>query len=316
MKDRIEYSIARLLIGFFQLVPFRLSVQLGVFLGTLFYLIDRRHRQVALNNLRTAFNKEKSERELKRIALDSFQNMGRSMVEFACLSKWTDQEVREKVKIDGLEHALSAQKSARGMIFLSAHFGNWEWMVLSLAASGIPMGLVARRMDNRYIHQMLERWRGRFGNSVFSKQQTPAWEIVAFLRERGTVGFLLDQNTTRSEAVFVDYFGRKAATHKGLAILALRTGAPVVPVFFIRTKGGPRIVIEKALELTRSGNLKRDVIDATACFTRKIESLVRLHPDHWLWAHRRWKTSPPHSSLVEAGGQVNADHEPNTGLEH
>ncbi|HIE64872.1 MAG: lysophospholipid acyltransferase family protein [Nitrospira sp.] len=309
MKDRIEYSIARLLIGLFQLVPYRISVQLGVSLGTVFYLIDKRHRQIALNNLRTSFKEEKSEREIRRIALSSFQNMGRAVVEFACLPKWTDEEVKEKVKIDGLEHILSAQKCGKGMILLSAHFGNWEWMAVGLAARGVPMHVVARRMDNRYIDQMIQKWRSRFGNSVFNKQKTPAAEIVALLREGGTVGFLLDQNTAIYEAVFVDYFGRKAATHKGLAILALRTGASVVPVFFIRTKEGPRIVIEKALELTRTGILKQDVVNATALFTQKIESFVRQHPDHWLWVHRRWKTRPPHSSFDNMDVQANAGHE-------
>ncbi|MFQ5579773.1 MAG: lysophospholipid acyltransferase family protein [Nitrospiria bacterium] len=315
MKDRIEYNVVRLLIGFFQFFPYRLSTRLGVLLGSAYYLVDRRHREIALKNLRDAFKEEKSEREVNQIALASFQNMGRSIVEFACLPKWTDAQVREGVKIEGHEHILAAQKQGRGMILLSAHFGNWEWMALGLAARGIPMHVVARRMDNPYFDQMLQEWRGRFGNAIFSKQQTPAAEIVALLRKKGTVGFLLDQNTARDEAVFVDYFGRKAATHKGLAVLALRTGAPVVPVFFVRTKDGPRIMVEKALELTRSGMLKRDVFDATARFTRKIESVVRRYPDHWLWVHRRWKTPPPHPSLIRAGIQVNTGHAPQTGAE-
>ncbi|MFQ5780764.1 MAG: lysophospholipid acyltransferase family protein, partial [Nitrospiria bacterium] len=163
------------------------------------------------------------------------------------------------------------------------------------------MHVVVRPIDNCYLDQMIKGWRERHGNCVINKKTTPAVELVELLRKGESVGFLLDQNRPRGEAVFVDYFGRPAATHKGLAILALRTKAPVVPVFMIRQKEGHRMIIEKPLVLTRTGTLKRDIVEATALFTRKIESYVRRYPDHWLWVHRRWKTTPPHPSLIRLG---------------
>ena len=133
-------------------------------------------------------------------------------------------------------------------------------------------------------------------------KRTDVHRIMSLLRGGETVGFLLDQNTVESDAVFVDFFGQKAATHKGPAVLALRTGAAVIPVFAIREQSHHRIVIEKPLPLVRTSSNANDIYQATALFTKTIESVVARFPEQWLWAHRRWKTQPTPDKQIETDG--------------
>ena len=178
------------------------------------------------------------------------------------------------------------------MILLSAHFGNWEWLGTILPICGAAMHVVARPIDNPHLDRLVEGWRKRHGNIVLDKR-TETGGIIGLIRRGASVGFLLDQNVGRKKAVFVDYFGRPAATNKGLATIAFRTGAPVVPVFIVRIGERHKVVFEKPLSLPRTGNLANDIVSATGLFTKKIEAYVRRYPDQWLWVHRRWRTRPP-----------------------
>lgn len=289
MKEKFEYLLARFFISLFQVLPYRVAVEGGALLGRLFYLADRRHRAVAQVNLNVALGKERSERERKRIAVAAFENLGRTVVEFAWVQGKPAAEMMGRTTFEGIEHYEAAIREQKGVVILTAHFGNWEWMGMSISLLGTRMNVVARPLDNPDLNRMVNAWRERFGNRVLNKR-TSAAELLRLLRAGEVVGILLDQNTAPSEAVFVDYFGRPAATHKGLAVLALRTGAAVLPTFIVREGSRHRVLIEKRLEIVRTGDLERDLTEATALFTRTIESVVRRYPDHWLWVHRRWKT--------------------------
>ncbi len=291
MKQKVEYFLAYFFICLFGAPPFRVAVWGGALLGRLFYLADRRHRSITLENLKAALGKEKSERERKRIAVGAFENLGRSVVEFAWIQGKPPAELMGRTTFEGIEHYEAAIREKKGVVILTAHFGNWEWMGTAISLLGTRMNVVARPLDNPDLNRMINAWRERYGNRVLNKR-TSAAELLRLLRAGEVVGLLLDQNTTASEAVFVDYFGRPAATHKGLAILSLRTGAAILPTFIIREGDRHRVIIEKPLDLARTGDLEKDLQGATALFTRTIESAVRRHPDHWLWVHRRWKTQP------------------------
>lgn len=292
MRVKAEYLLARFFIGLFGILPFGIAVRGGALLGRLFYLADRRHRSIAQGSLQASLGPERSEREIKQIAVGAFENLGRSVVEFAWIQGKPPAELLRRTAFEGMEHYEAALRRKKGVLFLTAHFGNWEWMAAALSLrQGKKIHVVARPLDNPDLNRMVNAWRERDGNQVLNKR-TSAAEIMRLLKAGEVVGILLDQNTAAGEAIFVDYFGRPAATHKGMAILALRTGAAVLPTFIIREKGRHRVVIDKPLEIARTGDLGRDVREATALFTRTIESAVRRHPDHWLWVHRRWKTRP------------------------
>ncbi|MFQ5597357.1 MAG: lysophospholipid acyltransferase family protein [Nitrospiria bacterium] len=292
MKQKIEYIAITVLIGFFRTLPYRLSTQIGAFLGRLFCWLDRRHRLIAMDNLSRSFHGEKTDKDLARIVCGVYRNLGISLIEMACLPGMDLSRVKALTQVEGLEHYFSAQDQKKGVILLSAHFGNWEWLGMALSLFGVRMHVVMRPIDNDYLNRMVQAWRSQHGNIVLNKR-TETGEIIKILRNGGTVGFLLDQNVGYKKAVFVDFFGRPAATNKGLATIALRTAAPVLPTFIIRTEKGHKVVFEKPLVLPRSGELKKDLVETTALFTKKIETYVHRYPDQWLWLHRRWKTRPP-----------------------
>jgi len=299
MKYKLQNVLGCLFIALCQALPIYYAVRLGAFIGTLFYFLDRRHRSIAMNNLVWALGMDKE--ETKRIAQASYQNLGRTVTEFISASKKSGKEIQQSITIEGWEHFRAAQQQRRGVIILTAHFGNWEWLAQRIALQGSPFYVVARPLDNPYFNERVNEWRGRHGNQVLNKR-VAANQILHLLRAGESVGFLLDQNTAEKDAVFVDYFGHPAATNKGLAVIALRTRSPVLPVFILREKGREdrhRLVIEKPLTLIRSGKLQEDVVANTAIFTQKIESYVRQYPDHWLWVHRRWKTQKGNRVCLE-----------------
>jgi len=298
MKQQIEYLLLKLLISVFRILPYPLALRLGASLGGGFHRLDRRHRLIALDNLRAAFKEEKTEAELEAIALGVYQNLGRSAVEVMRLSHQTPAEIMAMTEIEGLEHYQAAKAENKGVILLGAHFGNWEWIPTALGIAGAPMHIIVRPIDNPFIDRMIHALRERHGNTVLNKR-TDTPEVIRLLRKGEAIGFLLDQNVGREKAIFVDYFGRPAGTNKALATIALRTGAPVVPMFVIRQKYGHKIVIEKPMDLPRSGVLKDDLVEITRLFTNKIESYVRQYPEQWLWLHRRWKTRPPEEDGVD-----------------
>lgn len=297
MKQRGQYIVAVLSIGFLRLLPFSIAVWIGKQLGTLYYLLDRRHRKIATDNVALGFGKEKSDRQRRDIVIGSFQGLGQTFAEFVCLpkrAKRPNPDMEPWVAIDGFEHYLAAHKENRGVLLLTAHFGNWELIPYAFSLRGFPMHAVFRPLDNPYLNRWLRQLRERMGTTVLDKRVAAA-QIIPLLRQGEMVAILLDQKTQDADAVFVDYFGRPAATHKGLALLALRTGAQVLPVFMIREGGRHRMIIEKGIQVTRTGVLSHDIAEATALFTRKIESYVRQYPNLWLWVHRRWKNSQQQS---------------------
>jgi KDO2-lipid IV(A) lauroyltransferase len=291
-KHGLEYLVLQFFLKLFCLLPEAWAYRLGDELGHLFFWIDRKHRRVAMENLKIAFGTEKGEQELRAIAKRSYQHLGRSMVELARVMSSPPERVMGWVKIEGLDYFLDAQKKGCGVLYLTAHLGNWELMALAQALQGYPISVVARPVDNPLLEDLLSRLRTRWGNRVIKKGGALR-EVLKLLNTGETVGFLLDQNVAADQGVFVNYFGKPACTHKTLALLALKTGAVVLPAFTFREKGNcHRIIVGPPVLLEETGDAERDVVLNTQKFTAMIESYVREHPDQWLWVHRRWKTQP------------------------
>lgn len=297
LRYKLEYVVALGVLKLFRAFPETVSYRLGEGLGRLFFGIDRKHQRIAMDNLRIAFGAEKSDHELKSIARQSYQHLGRSLAELARIMTAPAEQVMESVVIEGLDHFFEAQKKGRGVLYLTAHLGNWELMALTQSLKGYPMHVVARPLDNPLLETILYRLRSRWGNRVIRKGGALR-EVLKLLKAGETVGFLLDQNVSLEQGVFVDFFGRPACTHKTLALLALRTGASVLPAFtFRRNDGRHHVAVEPPVVLEDTGDTEKDVVANTQKFTALIESYVRQHPDQWLWVHRRWKTQPPHFPL-------------------
>ncbi len=299
IRHLIEYGVARFVALTLNCLSLPIALKAGEGLGRLCYRLDRRHRRIVDENLTTAFAKEKEVREREKIAMGAFEHLGHMIAECSRLPHISNETLREWVEVCGLEHYHAAKAMGRGVLFVTAHLGNWECMPAVLAATGHPVHLIARPLNNPLLDAWVNAWRARGGGVVISKHAPPA-KLVKLLKQGETVGLLLDQNTALREAVFVDYFGRPAATHKGLAVLALRTEAPVLPIFIYRIRGRHRLEIEAPLKITRSDNLHHDIMHLTACVTQIIERYVRRYPGQWLWGHKRWKTRPTSVTPTQA----------------
>jgi Kdo2-lipid IVA lauroyltransferase/acyltransferase len=291
IRHRLEYLLFLSLLTFFSHLPEKVSYVLGEKLGDLFFRLDRRHRQISLNNLKLALGKEKKPEQLESIARQSYRHLGRSLAELSRVLAASPDKIMQSITIEGLDHFLDAHKKGGGVIYLTAHLGNWELMALVQAIQGYPIHVVARPIENPYLDDLLFRLRIRWGNQVIRKSGALR-EVLRLLKAGETVGFLLDQNVALHQGVFVNFFGKPACTHKTVALLAAKTGAAVLPAFTFREGSRHRIVVEPAIPLDRTEDVERDIVSNTQKFTAVIENYVRRHPEQWLWVHRRWKTQP------------------------
>lgn len=289
----------KLVIWLVNLLPLQLRLWLFQRCGDLLFFFDLWHRRITLRNLALAF-KEKKGRELREIGRAVFRNLGRVLAEFSFTPRLNKKNVRKYIILEGEENFRRAYAQGKGVIFLTAHFGNWEWMAATFPLlTGHPCHVVMRPLDNKFLDQIVETLRTWTGNKTIPKKKAMG-RMLRLLQNGEIVGVLLDQNVDWHEGVFVNFFGELACTNTGLALLALRTGAPVLPVFNIRQKNGQyRVVIEPEISLIRTGNKEADVFQNTEIFAQIIERYIRAYPDHWLWLHRRWKTRPWRAKNLE-----------------
>jgi len=295
MKEGGERGRSRMAGSFLSamnLIPLKWRVFFFERLGLLFHALDDRHRRIARRNLTIAFP-GKGPEEREAIVRSTFRNLGRVGAEFFFTPRMNKGNVENFISFEGLEHFRRAREKGKGVLFLTAHFGNWEWMAAAFPLfSGHPAHVVFRPMDSRFLDEIVRRVRTSTGNQTIPKQKAMG-QILRLLKGGEAVGILLDQNMAWQEGVFVDFFGEKACTNTGMALLALKTGAAVLPVFGIREKDGRyRAIIEPEVPLIRTGDKESDVFQNTQLFTRIIERYIRDYPDHWLWVHQRWKTRP------------------------
>jgi Kdo2-lipid IVA lauroyltransferase/acyltransferase len=292
MRRKLEFAAAWPFIKILGILSRALSRAIAIAIAQLVYLLHFRLRQVGMRNLAMVFP-EKSVAERKRILRGEFTSLGRQLAELCQFQKYTKENVGEVVVYDGLENYEQAYARGKGVLFLTAHFGGWELSAFVHSLHGHPLNIVMRPMDNPYLDRMLQNQRTMHGNKVVPKDDFVRG-LLAAMKCGQTVGILMDTNMTPPQGVFVDFFGIPACTASGLARIALRTDAAVVPGFTIwdENLGKYRLRFDPALELIRTGNLEADIVANTQIFTKVIEGYVRKYPDQWLWVHRRWKTRP------------------------
>ncbi len=309
MRQRIEYQLVRTMRGLLSVLPHSLVRRMGALTGLMFYTIDWRHRRVALTNLAQCFP-TRSEPERRRIARGVFAHFGRLLFEILKFSTLTHEQMLQRVEFEGEDRARSAYAQGRGVLFFTGHFGYWELHALVHGLRLRPIGVLARALDNPGLNRLLEDVRSRTGNSVIYRQGAVRRVLKTLAAGEG-VALLIDQHMHSPDAIWVDFFERPAATTSTLAALALRTRAPVVPVFAVPVDGGRyRMIYEHPVEPPTSGDA-----DAIREFTQRctdvLEMYVRRRPDLWLWMHRRWRDSPlPETRgmypAVKADGDLNA----------
>ncbi len=291
MRYRLEYALAWVLVKFVGALPRPLARAAGISIAWFVYFLHRKLRRVGLRNLELAFP-EKSRRERGKILRGVFTSLGRQVAEVCLFPKYTRENVSKTVVYEGFENFERALASGKGVLFLTGHLGAWELSAFAHSLYGYPLGIVMRPLDNPYLDRLAREYRTMHGNKAVDKDF--ARGLIAAMRKGETVGVLMDTNMIASQGVFVDFFGIPACTASGVARVALKTDAAVVPGFTIWDPGLQkyRLRFDPPVELVRTGNTGRDVLANTAKFTKVIEDYIRRYPEQWLWVHRRWKTRP------------------------
>ncbi|MBW2170585.1 MAG: lysophospholipid acyltransferase family protein [Deltaproteobacteria bacterium] len=273
------------------LIPRKLGISVGRFLGRGSFLANKKHREIALNNLTLAYSNEKSPSEIRILAKKIFGNLGQIVFEIAWFWRLDRRDFHKHFRIDGLSHFTNALKKNKGVLLLTAHFGNWELMTVFSGMTGYPVNIIYRPLDFQPMETFFVNLRTRFGGKLIPKNRSMR-TILTVLKQGEAVGFLMDQNVDWYEGVFVEFFGRLACTNKGLALLALRTEAPVVPIFLVREGAGFRVEIGQEVPLVKTGDKTKDIEANTQQYNGVIEAFARRYPDQWFWVHQRWKTRP------------------------
>lgn len=253
------------------------------------WLLDRavpRLRRVAKNNLELAYP-ALSERERSEIIDGVFASIARLLAVFARFPVLNRGNISDWIRYEGIEHYREAKARGRGVLFATAHLGNWELSAFAHALLTEPMNIVVRPLDNAALDALVERYRCLSGNRIISKRDA-ARGIVRALHNNEAVGILVDQNTTPAEGVFIDFFGRKACAGTAFAKIAAHTGATVIPGFALWSESERKYVLHFYPPVLITGDPQTDTQRVHAI----LEQVIREHPDQWLWIHRRWKTQP------------------------
>lgn len=273
------------------LIPRNLGLRIGRFLGHASFLADKRHREIALKNMTLAYKRDKPPHEIRILARRVFKNLGQMLFEIAWFWGLKKSDFHKYFRIEGLSHYTNALKKNKGVLILTAHVGNWELMTAFSGMSGYPVNIIYRPLDFRPLDKFFVNLRTQFGGDVIPKNRSMR-RILTTLKKGEAFAFLMDQNVDWYDGVFVEFFGRRACTNKGLALLALKTEAPVVPLFLVREGSGFRVEVGPEVPLLKTGDKTKDLETNTQQYNSIIEGMVRRYPDQWFWVHQRWKTRP------------------------
>ena len=292
VRERLEFWAVWLLVRFLGSLPRGWARAVGAGIGGIAYRFLGRLRRVGLRNLELAYP-ERTIQERERTLRLEYRNLGWLLAEFCLMSRYSPEQASKFIEYDGLEHYLAARERGKGVLVLTGHLGAWELSSFYHSLVGYPMGLVIRRLDNPLVDAFVNRIRTLHGNRVIHKDDF-ARGLISAMRAGETVGILMDTNMTPPQGVFVPFFGMDACTASGLARVALKTDAAVLPGFLLWDESRRKYVLRfgERMELVRSDDHDRDVLANTAAFAAMTERYVRAHPEQWLWMHRRWKTRP------------------------
>jgi KDO2-lipid IV(A) lauroyltransferase len=281
-------------------LPRKAALWLGAALGRLLAALDRRHVAIASDNLSRAFP-DWDETRVARTARAVYLHFGRVLFDILWMEWRTSREILPLVDFEGAANAEGPMADGRGVLYCTGHLGNWEIHAVAHAWVYGPVSVLARPLDNPRLDARLCAFRTRSGNKVIYKRKALS-QVIRALRAGEGVAILLDQNVQGSDGIFVDFFGRAAATTTVAAALAAKTGCALVPVHTELMKDGRyKLTYDPPVRWTPSGDRAVDIAGITQELAHRTEDWIRRTPDQWLWMHRRWKTRPPGETALGTG---------------
>lgn len=300
MLELLAYWLVRAIAGFLGRLPRGLARRMAAVLVWAASPVFKRLRHIGQRNLSFALP-ELTEAQRARILDGVFRSLSWQLVEFCRMTRYTPENTQQWLRIEGQEHYLNARARRKGVLILTGHLGAWELSSFYHSLMGHPMSMVIRRLDNRRLDAFVNGIRCMHGNRVLHKDDFGRGLLTA-MRKGETVGILMDTNMTPPQGEFVDFFGKQACTATGLAHIARKTGAAVLPGFMLWEAAEQRYVLHfgEPLALPHTENAPADIVAATQMCTRALEDWIRRYPEQWLWVHRRWKTRPAGESSLYA----------------
>jgi KDO2-lipid IV(A) lauroyltransferase len=287
----IAYASVVLFFKLLGRIPRRWARRISGFLGELWFAVDKRHRRMTLDNLTLAFGGEKSGREIRLIAKQVFRNIVHVVFEVGWSLHLHPKDLDAFFSVKGLANLRATVGKGKGALVLTGHVGNWELMPVAAAMTGYSANVLYRPIDYAPLDRFFVETRTRFGLKMIPKDAS-LLRVFRALKRGETVAMLLDQNVGLHKGVMVDFFGRRACTSYGLAYIALKTGAPVVPFFVVRNENGFTAEIGAEIPFIKTGDDRKDLEENTRQYSEALESIIRRYPDQWFWIHNRWKTRP------------------------
>jgi KDO2-lipid IV(A) lauroyltransferase len=272
-------------------IPRPLARRLGNGLGDLGFRMDRRHREIALDNLALAMGGELDPQQRLALAKAVYRHLGQILFEVGWSLAASPAELDAAIRIDGLDNYRAAFNQGRGVLVVTGHVGNWELTSIVADRAKIPIHVVYRPLDFTPLNDFFEKLRSRFGARLIPTSHAMI-RIIRALRKKEVVSILMDQSVDWYDGVWVDFFGHRTCTSKGMALIALKSRSPVIPVFLYRETAGYRAVFGEEIPLVLTGDKTKDIEANTLNYSKAIEKAVRRHPEQWFWVHRRWKKRP------------------------
>lgn len=301
LKFRIFRLVASALLFclyiFIRILPLQLHKSIANFIGRLMYRYIPRNRNLVMKHLKMAYGNEMSSADMERITLRSNQHMVMNILEFMRFPAMNSKMILRKATFEGEENLTEALKQNKGIIVLSAHYGNWEMLGAALVARGYTLTVV-RRDQEGVLNDVIQKQRDKKGIKTVPRDKPLYKHLVFLLQNNELVALIADQNAGE-DGQFVNYFGRPASTFKGPGLFATKTGAPIIPIFMVRDGYMKhRVVIKPPVVIQPTGDASKDILAITQACTNVIENMVREHPEQWMWQPKRWKTPPPAAEII------------------
>lgn len=290
IRYRFEYFLTRL-VGFLaKIIPLKAAHFIGDLLGDLFFYIIRTRKKVAHRNLHASFEKEKGERELKNILRHNYRHFGRVLMEFARIPLLRRETILDQIPVQNVQYLTELISQKRGLLILSGHFGNWEYMGIALANVSSPVYCVFKEQKNLAVDNIIKQFRMSVGIHPFKVKGGAAKGILKALQEKEVVLILNDQDSGR-KGEMIEFLGRPASTSRGPALIAIKHRIPVIMAFGVREKDGfIRVHLEKFPNINQFPDNKDGVKQFLLQYNKILERYIRQYPEQWFWLHRRWKT--------------------------
>jgi KDO2-lipid IV(A) lauroyltransferase len=289
LKHRIESGIVGGGLRLGNLLPWSWISAWGAGVGRFLFHIVRARRRVAMENLDLALGETRSPAELRRIAGRCYAQFGRSYAEFFGLAAWHRRREAERFEFEGTEHLEAARARGKGVLCLTAHFGNPEILALALQKLGVPLHILVGDLSNPAVDAAMNDLRQANGFPIEHRGMGLRGVVKALRQNKGII--IQGDQEARWHGIVVPFFGRASLTHPGTARLSLKTGAAILPCFHLREGGRHRILFDAPLypdaELS-----DESVLALTEAHTGRVEAVIRRYPDHWFWLHKRWKRAP------------------------